>query len=118
MRNAAAPDAERGTGRTAPLTGGATATAWAGSPGSWPAESSSRSISRCSTPLAAWASKLVRVAIPLIFTTVIILVAVARMAVGAHDPSDILAGLLGGIGFVALFAWLTEILARRRASST
>ena len=64
------------------------------------------------------APKLVRVAVPLIFTTVIILVGVARMAVGAHYPSDILAGLLGGIGFVALFAWLTEILARRRASST
>jgi undecaprenyl-diphosphatase len=65
-----------------------------------------------------WRSSLpqaIRIAVPIVFTAIIILVAIARVAVGAHYPSDVLAGLLAGIGFVALFAWLTDILAKRRA---
>ena len=66
-----------------------------------------------------WRSALptaVRVALPLLFAALVVLVAIARVAVGAHYPSDVLAGLLGGIGVVALFAWVTGVLADRRAS--
>ena len=62
--------------------------------------------------------KAVRIAVPIVFTAIIILVAIARVAVGAHYPSDVLAGLLAGIGFVALFAWLTDIPAKRRAQTS
>jgi undecaprenyl-diphosphatase len=62
--------------------------------------------------------KIVRIAVPIIFTAIIALVAVARVAVGEHYPTDVLAGLLVGVGFVALFSWITDILARRRAAST
>jgi undecaprenyl-diphosphatase len=68
-----------------------------------------------------WRSTLprfVRVAVPIVFATVIGLVAIARVAVGAHYPSDVLAGLVGGIGVVALFAWLTARLARRHEASS
>jgi membrane-associated phospholipid phosphatase len=44
-------------------------------------------------------------------------VAVARVAAGAHYPSDVLAGLLGGIGAVALFAWVSGIVRRRRSTT-
>jgi undecaprenyl-diphosphatase len=60
--------------------------------------------------------RIVRIAVPIVFTAIIILVAIARVAVGEHYPSDVLAGLLAGIGFVALFAWITDILDRRRAA--
>jgi membrane-associated phospholipid phosphatase len=65
-----------------------------------------------------WRSRLprtVRVIIPIVFVVIIALVAVARVAVGDHYPSDVLAGLVAGIGIVALFSWFTDILARRRA---
>lgn len=58
--------------------------------------------------------KLVRVVVPIVFAIVIVLVAIARVASGAHYPSDVLAGLLGGIGVVALFAWVSGIVARQR----
>jgi PAP2 superfamily. len=64
------------------------------------------------------APTLIRVVVPIVFAAIIVLVAIARVAVGAHYPSDVLAGLLAGIGFVALFAWSSDILARRRASSS
>jgi len=57
--------------------------------------------------------KVVRVAVPIIFTAIVVLVAIARVAVGEHYPSDVLAGLLAGIGFVALFSWFTDLLAKR-----
>lgn len=62
--------------------------------------------------------KVVRVVVPVVFAVIIALVAVARVAVGEHYPTDVLAGLLAGIGFVALFAWLTDVLARRRAAAS
>ena len=68
-----------------------------------------------------WRSRLpdvVRFAVPVVFTGIIALVAVARVAVGEHYPTDVLAGLLAGVGFVALFAWLTDVLARRRAAAS
>ncbi|HEY4189419.1 MAG TPA: phosphatase PAP2 family protein [Candidatus Limnocylindrales bacterium] len=58
----------------------------------------------------------VRVVIPIVFSVLIALVAIARVAVGAHYPSDVLAALLGGIGCLALFAIFTGMLARRRAA--
>jgi membrane-associated phospholipid phosphatase len=61
--------------------------------------------------------RIIRVLVPLIFIAIVALVAVARVAVGEHYPSDVLAGLLAGIGFVALFSWLTDILAARRAGA-
>jgi undecaprenyl-diphosphatase len=56
-----------------------------------------------------------RVLIPLILTIIVIGVAIARVAVAAHYPSDVLASALGGLGCVALFAWSAAILERRRA---
>jgi undecaprenyl-diphosphatase len=64
-----------------------------------------------------WRSSLstaLRVLIPVIFTVIVILVAIARVAVAAHYPSDVLASALGGLGCVALFAWTTTILERGR----
>jgi undecaprenyl-diphosphatase len=57
-----------------------------------------------------WRSSLptvVRVVVPLLFSVIVVLVAIARVASAAHYPSDVLAGLLGGIGCVAVFAWIT-----------
>jgi undecaprenyl-diphosphatase len=61
-------------------------------------------------------AKAVRVIVPIIFTIIIVLVAIARVATGDHYPSDVLAGVLAGVAFVALFSWLTDLLARRRAT--
>lgn len=57
-----------------------------------------------------------QVAIPLVFALIVILVAIARVAVAAHYPSDVLAGLLAGLGCVAVFALATDIFGRRRAA--
>jgi undecaprenyl-diphosphatase len=38
----------------------------------------------------------------------VVLVGVARMALNAHYPTDILAGFLGAIGALGLYAWLTR----------
>lgn len=68
-----------------------------------------------------WRSDLpraVRILLPIAFAVLIGFVAVARVAVGAHYPSDVLAGLVGGIGVVALFAWLTSVLAGRRRTTS
>jgi undecaprenyl-diphosphatase len=67
-----------------------------------------------------WRSSLptvVRVVVPILFAVLIVFVAIARVAVGAHFPSDVLAGFLAGIGFLALFAMLSGVVARRRAAS-
>ena len=37
-----------------------------------------------------------------------LLVAIARLALNTHYPTDILAGLLGGIGALSLYAWWTR----------
>jgi undecaprenyl-diphosphatase len=67
--------------------------------------------------ILVWRSRLpgiVRIVVPVAFAIVIAFVAVARVAVGAHYPSDVLAGFLGGIGVVALFALLTSLIAMHR----
>jgi undecaprenyl-diphosphatase len=51
---------------------------------------------------------LARVAVALAIAVFVGLVGVARVAINAHYPSDILAGLLAGIGVVALFILLTR----------
>jgi undecaprenyl-diphosphatase len=38
----------------------------------------------------------------------VVLVAIARMALGAHYPTDVLAGVLGAIGALGVYAWLTR----------
>jgi undecaprenyl-diphosphatase len=67
--------------------------------------------------ILVWRSSLpriVRILVPVVFAIIVAFVGVARVAVGAHYPSDVLAGLLGGIGVVALFALLTSLIASRR----
>ena len=58
--------------------------------------------------------RIVRLLVPVVFAIIVVFVGVARVAVGAHYPSDVLAGLFGGIGVVALFALLTSLIASRR----
>jgi undecaprenyl-diphosphatase len=62
------------------------------------------------------APRIIRIVVPILFAAIVVMVAVARVAVGAHYPSDVLAGFLGGIGALAVFALLTGALARRRAA--
>jgi undecaprenyl-diphosphatase len=64
------------------------------------------------------APRVIRVVVPILFAIVIAMVAVARVAVGAHFPSDVLASLFGGIAALAIFALLTAALARRRAAKS
>jgi undecaprenyl-diphosphatase len=67
-----------------------------------------------------WRSSLptvIRVVVPIVFSVLIAFVAVARVAVGAHFPSDVLAGFLAGIGCLALFAIFSGMLARHRAAA-
>ncbi len=64
------------------------------------------------------APRVIRVVVPILFAIVVAMVAVARVAVAAHFPSDVLASLFGGIGALAIFALLTGALARRRAAKS
>ena len=49
-----------------------------------------------------------RIAIAVLVAIEVLLVGVARVALNAHYPSDVLAGLLGGLGVLGLYAWLTR----------
>ena len=64
------------------------------------------------------APRVIRVIVPILFAVVVVMVAIARVAVGAHFPSDVLAGLLGGLGALAIFALVTDALARHRAPTS
>jgi undecaprenyl-diphosphatase len=58
-----------------------------------------------------WRSALalvIRLAAPIVVTIEVVVVAVARMALDAHYPTDILAGILGGIGALGLYVWFTR----------
>jgi undecaprenyl-diphosphatase len=60
--------------------------------------------------LRIWRSRsalMVRLAAAIVVAIEVVLVGVARMALGAHYPTDILAGVLGGIGALGLYAWFT-----------
>ena len=57
---------------------------------------------RSSRPLAG------RVAFTVVVIVWVIFVGLARMALNAHYPSDVLGGALGGIGALSVYAWLTR----------
>jgi membrane-associated phospholipid phosphatase len=57
---------------------------------------------RSSWPLPA------RVAVVVATILEVLLVGVARMALNAHFPSDVLAGLLAGLGALGIYGWLTR----------
>jgi membrane-associated phospholipid phosphatase len=57
---------------------------------------------RSSWPLPA------RIAVVVATILDVLLVGVARMALNAHFPSDVLAGLLGGVGALGIYGWLTR----------
>jgi undecaprenyl-diphosphatase len=51
---------------------------------------------------------MLRVLVVVLVVIDVVLVGVARIALNAHYPTDVLAGLLGGIGVLGLYAWLTR----------
>jgi undecaprenyl-diphosphatase len=62
-----------------------------------------------SVALRIWRSTLafaVRLAAPIVVAVQVVLVGIARIALGAHYPTDVLAGLLCGAGALAIYAWL------------
>jgi undecaprenyl-diphosphatase len=64
-----------------------------------------------SAALRIWRSSLalfVRIAAPVIVAVQVVLVGIARIALGAHYPTDVLAGFLCGAGALAIYAWLTR----------
>jgi membrane-associated phospholipid phosphatase len=50
----------------------------------------------------------VRLGFALLTIGEVVLVAIARMALGAHYPTDVLAGVLGALGAIGLYAWFTR----------
>jgi undecaprenyl-diphosphatase len=69
--------------------------------------------------MLVWRSSLprpVRLILPLLFIVNVVLVGIARVAVGAHYPSDVLGGLLAGIGVLAMFVIASEMLHRRETA--
>jgi undecaprenyl-diphosphatase len=61
--------------------------------------------------LATWRSSLalvVRSAVGLTAVVLVALVAVGRVSLDAHYPSDVLAGFLGGLSFLAIYALLSS----------
>src|SRR4029077_5940430 len=64
-----------------------------------------------SVALRIWRSALafaIRLAAPIVVAIQVVLVGIARIALGAHYPTDVLAGLLCGAGALAIYAWLTR----------
>lgn len=51
---------------------------------------------------------LLRVALPILVVLEALLVGFARMALNAHYPTDVLAGLLGGTAALGLYIWFTR----------
>ena len=49
-----------------------------------------------------------RLAIVVLVVVWVVLVGIARMALNEHYPSDVLAGLLAGIGALGIYGWLTR----------
>jgi len=96
--------------RARPVTG--TAAGIPGVPYSYPSGHVLEALSILGTVACRlWRSALaliVRIAAPAVVTIEVALVGIARLALGAHYPTDILAGLLGGIAAVGLYAWFTR----------
>ena len=68
-----------------------------------------------------WRSSLprpVRIAVPILFALIVVMVAVARVAVNAHYPSDVLAGFLGGLGCLGLFGRLSQAVVDRPSAES
>jgi undecaprenyl-diphosphatase len=64
-----------------------------------------------SVAVRIWRSGLafvIRLAAPIVVSIEVVLVSGARMALNAHYPTDILAGILGGIGALGLYVWFTR----------
>jgi len=64
-----------------------------------------------SVALRLWrsaAALALRVGVAVLVVVEVVLVAVARMALGAHYPTDVLAGVLGALGALGLYAWFTR----------
>jgi undecaprenyl-diphosphatase len=69
--------------------------------------------------LLVWRSdwpRALRLGVALAVAVFCALVALARVAIDAHYPSDVLAGAVGGIGVLAVFAILSRGAARRPAT--
>ena len=56
---------------------------------------------------AAWALA-VRLAVAILVVVDVVPVGAARMALGAHYPTDVLAGFFGGPAALGLYAWFTS----------
>ena len=68
-----------------------------------------------------WRSALprpIRIAVPILFALIVVMVAVARVAVNAHYPSDVLAGFLGGLGCLGLFGRLSQVVVDRPSAES
>jgi undecaprenyl-diphosphatase len=64
-----------------------------------------------SVALRLWrsaAALALRVGVAVLAAVEVVLVAVARLALGAHYPTDVLAGVLGALGALGLYAWFTR----------
>ena len=64
-----------------------------------------------SVALQLWrsaAALALRVGVAVLAVVEVVLVAVARLALGAHYPTDVLAGVLGALGALGLYAWFTR----------
>jgi len=53
-------------------------------------------------------SLVLRVGVAMATVVEVVLVGIARMALGAHYPTDVLAGVLGAFGALGLYAWFTR----------
>lgn len=51
---------------------------------------------------------LLRLTLVILVTIEVVLVGIARLALNEHFPTEVLAGLLGGIGALSIYAWLTR----------
>jgi undecaprenyl-diphosphatase len=49
-----------------------------------------------------------RVGVAVLAAVEVVIVAIARVALGAHYPTDVLAGVLGALGALGLYAWFTR----------